>query len=213
MFHLELVESLSTESFMAAIGRFVARRGLVHDVYTDNATNFVGSYNEIKEIYKFMEVHSNELSESLALLKMRWHFSPPSAPHFNGLTEAAVKSFKKHFYKVACDSSLTYVEMNSLIIEIEGILNSRPITQLSSDPNDLTCLTPAHFLIGSNLFFLPEVNLMDEKLNYLSLWQRTQQLRQHFWKRWQADYLQELQRRQKWRSGDSKMTVGKLVII
>ncbi|XP_076653517.1 uncharacterized protein LOC143359464 [Halictus rubicundus] len=104
-------------------------------------------------------------------------------------------------------------QLNTLCIEIEGILNSRPITPLSSDPNDLTALTPAHFLIGKALTTLPEGNLLQVPAHRLSTWQHITKVRQDFWTRWNKEYLNELQKRQKWAKDGPNIEVGTVVLL
>src|SRR5436190_3001790 len=107
----------------------------------------------------------------------------------------------------------TFEEYYTLLVEIEGILNSRPLTALSSDPNDLTPLTPAHFLIGDFLLRPAECSYLDTPDNHLSRWQHIQKLRQHFWQRWQREYLQQLQTRTKWKEGENTVSLGDLVLL
>ncbi|XP_051168523.1 uncharacterized protein LOC127286209 [Leptopilina boulardi] len=108
---------------------------------------------------------------------------------------------------------LTFEQLQVYVYEIEAILNSRPLTPISSDPNDLRPLTPGHFLIGCPLTTLPEENLLDVKPSRLSLWQHAQQMRQHFWQRWQKEYVNELITRSKWKSGSSEIKIGTLVVL
>jgi len=97
-----------------------------------------------------------------------WKFIPPRSPHFRGIWEAAVKSFKNHLRRVAKDTLFTFEEFNTLIIEIEAILNSRPLTLLSSDPDDLSSLTPSHFLIGGPSS-IPERDFTNISINRICL--------------------------------------------
>ncbi|KAK2577738.1 hypothetical protein KPH14_000700, partial [Odynerus spinipes] len=142
-----------------------------------------------------------------------WKFIPPRAPHFGGLWEAAVRATKKHLNLVTKGLVFTFEEYYTLLVEIESILNSRPLTPMSSDPNDLSALTPAHFLVGDTLLLPAEQNYAESKDNTLSRWQHLQKVRQHFWKRWHQEYLQELQKRQKWRTEGENLRIGTLVLL
>ncbi|CAK9826629.1 hypothetical protein ANTRET_LOCUS4442 [Anthophora retusa] len=171
--------------------------------------------SELKAQYtEFLTEYKNKFRKFLTQENIEWHFSPPRSPHFGGLWEAAVRSFKKHLHKTIGDAMLTYEQFYTLIVEIEAILNSRPLTPISSDPNDFLALSPNHFLIGESLASLPEQNFVDTQTNKLSLWQHVQKIKQHFWRRWQTEYLQELHTRSKWHTGDgTKIKEGTLVTI
>ncbi|XP_058789183.1 uncharacterized protein LOC131663100 [Phymastichus coffea] len=158
--HLELATDLSTEGFLAAFRRFISRRGVPEHVYSDNGTNFVGAARELREI--------------------EWHFNPPLSPYFGGLWEAAVKSFKHHFKRVLKDQLLTYEQINTLLIEIEEVLKSRPLYTLSSDPNDPLAITPAHLMIGRPFNVLPEKLVLSVPDNGLSTYNFVIKARQDF---------------------------------
>ncbi|XP_043263948.1 uncharacterized protein LOC122404113 [Colletes gigas] len=214
--HLELVTDLTTETCIAAIKRFFARRGKSKNLYSDNATNFVGAKNELLNVRALLlsANHNDRIMYKLANEGVNWHFSPPRSPHFGGLWEAGVKQFKHHLYRTVGDSLFTYEQLNTFIIEIESILNSRPLIPLSSDPNDMSVLTPAHFLIGDSLMSIPEHHFQDIPANRLSLWQHIGKVKQHFWNRWYKEYFNELLLRSKWRKGDpEKIKIGTLVMM
>ncbi|CAK9826901.1 hypothetical protein ANTRET_LOCUS4669 [Anthophora retusa] len=214
--HLELVSDLSTDAFLASLRRFFARRGFAQTIYSDNATNFVGAKNSLSEIQTFLESkqHQQSITNYLINKGVTWHFSPPRSPHFGGLWEAAVKGFKFHLRRTIGEVLFTYEELNTYVIEIEAILNSRPLIPLSPDPNDLTALTPAHYLIGESLTGLPEIDILNVPTNRLSAWQHIQRVKQHFWTRWQKEYLNELNIRSKWRERSTiHLQPGTLVVL
>lgn len=183
--HIEAVTDMTAEAFIAAFRRFVSRRGVVRNLYSDNGTNFVRSNKILQEnMLNVDEKYDEAICEELAKSGTKWHFSPPGAPHFNGLAEAAVKSVKLHLKKTIADSKLTFEELCTLLAQIEACVNSRPLCALSSDPNDLSILTPAHFLVGETLIAPPEQNHLETKVSWLTRWQRVQQMAQLFWKRW-----------------------------
>ncbi|XP_068987552.1 uncharacterized protein [Bombus flavifrons] len=115
--------------------------------------------------------------------------------------------------RVAGNELLTFENFNTLIIEIESILNSRPLTPISSDPNDLLVLTPGHILIGDSLTSIRERDFRDTPTNRLSSWQHIQKLKQHFWRRWHREYLNELSIRNKWNKGNHDIREGTIVIL
>ncbi|XP_076299900.1 uncharacterized protein LOC143218554 [Lasioglossum baleicum] len=198
----KLSGDLTTDSFIGALKRFISRRGKIISLHSDNGIAFTGAARELKELHEFLES------------QISWHFIPPNAPHFGGLWEAAVKSAKFHMHRVMGYAHLTYEEVQTLFSEIEAIFNSRPITPLSEDPNDMACLTPGHFLIGEELNSFPREDLSGLNENRLSRWQRVEQLRQHFWSRWSREYLSQLQEKSKWRTNKgSQLQLGQLVLV
>ncbi|XP_048003247.1 uncharacterized protein LOC125239646 isoform X1 [Leguminivora glycinivorella] len=83
----------------------------------------------------------------------------------------------------------------------------------SSDQNDLLPLTPGHFIIGRSMTAIPEEDLTS-RTRLVDRYQKIQQLRQHFWARWQLEYISELQIRTKWRqSTNGQLEIGTLVVI
>ncbi|XP_033228872.1 uncharacterized protein LOC117180482 [Belonocnema kinseyi] len=191
-------------------------RGISKSIHSNNATNFVGANRELIDLYKLFQSteHNKIVKEFLNQQKITWNFIPPRSPHFGGLWEAAVKSFKHHLSRTVGDTLLTFEQLETCIIEIEVILNSRPLSPMSSDPNDLQPLTPGHFLIGGPLTSFPQMNFKDTAYNRLSVWQHAQKLRQHFWTRWQKEYLYQLTVRSKWQSSSNHcIKLGTMVVI
>ncbi|KMQ83026.1 hypothetical protein RF55_21149 [Lasius niger] len=146
--HLEAVTDLTTDSFLAAFKRFQARRGHCARLLSDNATNFRGADRELRALFNAASDFYEDCRSQLAQDGTEWRFIPPSAPHFSGLWEAGVKATKHHLRRVLGEQLLTYEKLATLLCQVEACLNSLPLHPLSSDPSDLTALTPGHFLIG-----------------------------------------------------------------
>lgn len=208
--HIELVTDLTKECFLAALNRFIARRGRPACLFSDNGTNFVGACNDLA---RFLKQCNQEVSAYAAQHSIIFKFSPAYSPHFNSMAESAVKSIKHHLKRVLAMAFLTYEEMNTLLVQIEAILNSRPITPLSSDPSDLVPLTPSHFLIGRTLTLLPSLQVQDHSLHLLPRYQRVQQLKAHFWNRFYKEYISELQKRVKWHRSNAELREGDMMLV
>ncbi|KAI5748367.1 hypothetical protein M8J77_024789 [Diaphorina citri] len=213
--HLELASSLSTETFLAALRRFVARRGVVKVLYSDQGTNFVGASNTLNELYKLLDSQSYKDAFQKELLDQRieFRFNPPSSPHFGGLWESNVRQVKSHLYKVVGSQILTYEEMNTVLVEIEAILNSRPLCQNDSDSSAPQALTPAHFLMQQPVQSLPCCGNSLLPVGLSQRYKLVTQMVQSFWKRFSQEYLSQLQERSKWLKNDMQLKPGLLVLI
>lgn len=138
--HLEVVTSLSTEAFIGTLRKFVARRGRPDVVYSDNGTNFRGCDNLVsridwKEVEKYARVKS-----------IHWKFNLATAAWWGGCWERLVGLMKQLLRKVLGKRSVYYVELELLVIEVEAVLNERPLTYISESPGDLQPITPSMFL-------------------------------------------------------------------
>ncbi|XP_037045848.1 uncharacterized protein LOC119081228 [Bradysia coprophila] len=211
--HMEAAPDLSIDGFIGCLKRFIARRGLVKKLICDNGTNFRGAHNKLEELYEIItsEKGKRKIRKYCVERDIDWFFTPARSPHFNGLSEAAVKSAKLHLTKILHSVQITIIELGTISAEIEAILNSRPLTAMSNDPNDIQPLTPGHFLIGAPL------NTIDDRLlpysSKAKLWHKLVAMRNQFWDRWSSEYLSELQGKTKWKSEKENIKVGDMVVI
>ena len=172
--HLEVsVSAYTTDAFLAALRRFTSRRGLCTDIYSDCGTNFSGADRQLREMLRASSSEGRKIAHVATSEGIHWHFNPPSAPHFGGLWEAAMKSAKYHLRRTIGETRLTFEEMSTLLAQVGACLNSRPMHALSDDSDDLTALTPGHLLIGAPLLAIPEPSLTDKKENLLSRYRAT----------------------------------------
>lgn len=212
--HLEVVSDLTSTAFIAAYKSFTGRRGLCQDIYSDNGTNFIGATKILhKDHQTSIKKYNDEIGTVMAQNGTKWHFSPPLAPHFNGLAEAGIKSTKTLLKRTIGESTLTYEELTTFLIQVEACLNSRPLSPLSSDPTEMSPLTPGHFLIGAAINSVPENSFIDNNINRLSRWQMVQQMYQQFWRRWSAEYFHQLYQRSKWHTANENVQEGNMVLL
>jgi hypothetical protein len=209
--HLEILHSLDTDSFLNAFRRFTARRGPAVKMFSDNGTNFVGGRNEL--VKSLTELDQSKIADEIVKQGIEWHYNPPTASHIGGVWERLIRTVRKVFaglfdqkHKMSDEILLT------IFCEIEHIINSRPITKLSDDPNSDAALTPAHFLMLCQGHLSPPGVFHDADI-YRRRWRFVQHMVDQFWKKWIREYLPELQRRQKWLKIHKNVKMGDLVLI
>ena len=207
--YLEAVSDLTSEAFIAALRRFVARRGCPTLIWSDNGTDFVRANRLLKEIYEFLsqEDTGRTVTDVCSTLGIEWRFIPEHGPHFSGLWEAAVKSVKTHLHRIMGEVKLTFEELTTVLTQIEACLNSRPLVP---DEDGIEALTPGHFLIGQPLCALPDPSSSHRSISLLKRWDLCQNLIRHFWKRWSTEYLTSFN---KWRHPSRNRQVGDVVVL
>ncbi|XP_070578819.1 uncharacterized protein [Ptychodera flava] len=211
--HLEVACSLDTDSCINAIRRFIARRGQVRSIRSDNGTNFVAADKELKESIR--RWNQEKIAEMLHQQDIKWEFNPPAGSHFGGVWERHIRTIRKIIFSLLKEQPLRMSDeaLRTLFCEVEAIINSRPITRLSEDPNDLEALTPNHLLMLKPKQALPP-GLFQKNDNYVRRrWRQVQYLADIFWKRWMKEYLPLLQERQKWLEIRRNLNVGDVVLI
>jgi hypothetical protein len=193
--HLEMAYGLSTDSFLTALANFENRRGVPNTYYSDNGTNFVGADRELKEW--FQALNQATIAARLCRNETSWKFNPPSAPHFGGSWERLVQSAKRSLVRVLSGQSLTDETLNAAFIQVENLLNGRPLTFVGVDAKDPEVLTPNHLLLGRNLLntapFIPH----DSDVNSRRQYKRLQAVTEQFWRRWMREYLPTSHQRSK----------------
>ena len=209
--HIELVGDLTTDKFILALRRFIFRRGYPNHVNSDNGTNFTGADRELATALKNLD--QKKIINELIAKRIEWTFSPPLTPWMNGAVESIVKMTKRALRAITKERNFKEESLHTYLIEVESILNSRPLTSLSDDIEDLEPLTPNHFIIGKaspNVRF----NLThDTEINLRKQWRSVQAATSMFWRRWIREYLPLITTRSKWRTSTRNFQPGDLVLI
>ena len=209
--HLEIAESLSTDAFINVLKRFVNRRGNPKALYSDCGSNFKGAKKELKECIKAL--NQTEIGEYPAQNSMEWHFNPPDAPHMGGAWERLIGCVKVALRTLLKERSVTDFQLMTLLTEVETIVNSRPLTAVSDDINDMEALTPNHFLLGRANKYVPMGDFTDNDLCSRKRWRQVQVLSDHFWRRFRREYLPCLTKRVKWTTEQRNAEIGDLVLL
>lgn len=211
--HIEVVTDLSTPAFIASFRRFIGRRGMVKNLHSDCGSNFVGAKGVITRNMSELESQWHaEMAKELAAFHTSWHYNPPGTPHFGGLWEAGVKSVKYHLKRIIGDTRLSYDEFETILIQVESCLNSRPLCEIRTE-TDAVIITPGHFLIQDNLLALPDDNRASERTSLVDRWNFLQKIVQDFWNIWSLEYLNTLRQRKKWRDQQENIKVGDVVVL
>ena len=215
--HLEVVPDQSVESFLLALRRFIARRGIPKLILSDNAKTFKKSNSILKKLFKSTRIHEFLLEHLIT-----WRFILVKSPWWGGAYERVVKEIKRPLRKILGNASLSMDELTTVIIEIEASLNSRPLTYVS-DEDWGEPLTPSHLVVGRKISNLPDYKthdfedpgqtstLISKRMKHLS------KLLEHFWRRWQKEYLLGLREQHRLSPrrniGNFEISVGDVVII
>jgi len=209
--HLEIAHRLDTDSLLMCIRRLIASRGTPVKIRSDCATNMKSADRELREgINEWNHAHIND---QLTQQGITWQFQTPASPHMGGAHERLVQSVKRALRAILGNSSTDDETLLTITKEVEGLLNSRPLTHVSTDPDDLEALTPNHLLIGRQCIPLPPGVYTDSDLCSRRRWRYAQRQLDHFWRRFRKEYLPTLQPRARWNIEQRNLQPGDLVLI
>ncbi|XP_066914234.1 uncharacterized protein [Clytia hemisphaerica] len=215
--HLEVSSSLETDTFIMTLRRFISRRGKVRSMHSDNGTNFVGTERELKKAISEMDheriaKYMNEQDGDWI-----WKFNPPASSHMGGVWERHIRSIRRILAALLKSQgpSLNTETLTTLLVEVESIINSRPLTvDTVSDPTEPMALSPMNLLTMKSKVVLPPPGEFDESDLYSrKRWRRIQFLANEFWERWRKEYLFQLQHRTKWRTKEMNFRSGDIVLL
>ncbi len=203
--HLELCSSLTTEVFIAALRRFVARRGRPSKIYSDNGLNFVGCSNALKK------VDWKRITEYAMVSQIHWKFNPPTAAWWGGFWERMIGVVKQLLRSVLGSARVTHEELETLLCDVESVVNNRPLTYVSEEADEFKALTPNEFIRCSGTNYLPDVDAV-EREQFVARYQNLQHCRDELRNRFRKEYLALLVAHGKSRKSP-KVRVGDVVLI
>lgn len=211
--HLEMVTSLDTEGFKMALARFCSRRGCPKLLVSDNGTNFVATERELREAVAALGQSS--FAADVASRGIEWKFNPPCAPHFGGIFERVVRSVKQVLQTVLYKADLTEEELLTALVQAEGLINTRPLTAVPTDAEDIEPLTPLHFLVGHCDVSTALEGVTEEqvRVNPRHRWDCIQQLLRVVWKRWMKEIVVALNVTTKWHQQSQPINIGDIFMV
>lgn len=148
--HLEVVTDLTVPTFVEAFRRFASRKSLPKVLISDNASTYQSAAEELLKLLK-----SPLLETHLSNRAVQWRFIPKRAPWYGGFWERLIGLTKITLKRVLGRASVQLSELQTIVVEIEAILNDRPLRFVSSNIEDEQPLTPSHLLYGRRITALP----------------------------------------------------------
>ena len=209
--HIEIVNSMDTESFVNALRRFIARRGRPEEIRSDKGGNFVKGEKELRKALQ--EWNQNQIYDFLLQQEIKWTFNPTAASHHGGVWERCIRTVRKVMKALLKQQVLDDKSLSTLMCEVESIVNGRPITKVSDDAKDLNALTPNHLLLLRAGTTVPPGVFSKEDNYSCRRWRQVQYLSNVFWRRWTREYLPSLQQRQRWNKLQRNLSVNDIVLL
>ena len=214
--HIEVADSLTTDSFICSLRRLVCLRGPIRLLRSDQGTNFVGAKSQLKDAAQEMDV--DRIREFLLQkgCDIEFQMNVPSASHMGGIWERQIGTARRVLEGLLSTNGtqLDDESLRTYMYEVTAIINSRPLTTDPLSDQDLRPLTPNDLLTTKTDVVMPLPGIFPKEDLYAKKhWRRVQYLSNQFWNRWRHEYLQILQSRQKWNEHRRDIQVGDVVIL
>ena len=210
--HIEMLDDMSTDAFINGLRCFMAIRGSVRHLRSDQGSNFIGAKNEFSG-----RISESQVVSYCAEKQCDFIFNAPSSSHTGGVWERQIRTIRNVMNAVLllCPGRLDDSSLRTLFYEVMLIINSRPLTVSDiSDPSAPEPLTPNHILTGkSDVPPPPPGHFVREDLFTRKRWRRVQYLCEQFWTRWQREYLNSIALRQKWHTVHRNIQVNDIVLV
>ena len=212
--HIEVIEEMSSSSFINALRRFIAIRGKVQILRSDRGTNFIGATDDLE--IDAINVEDEKVKSFLYDKGVSWIFNPPHSSHMGGVWERAIGTARRILDSMLCDTSiksLTHEVLSTLMAEVTAVMNSRPITAVSTDPEHPEILSPSLLLTHKLDCVTAPTGEFSIKDMYRAQWKMVQHLANIFWNKWRMEYLSNLQKRQKWQDSVRDIQKDDIVLL
>lgn len=202
---LDVVDDLTTESFLNSFKRFCAKHSTPTTIWTDNALYFKSGEKYLNKLYE-----TNEVQNYATIKGVHWKYIPPGSPRYGSVWERNIQTVKNCLKKTIKKRKVELFDLITLLAEIENTVNNRPLTYLGDSLDEPEPLTPNHLLKGESSNLLPEFSLQntdpddpDYNINEIphsdlqNKFKNLIKLKENFFKQWEEDYLTSLRERHK----------------
>ena len=212
--HIELLDDLSTDSFMNSFRCITAIRGNIRQIFCDRGTNFIGASSALKEAWK--EIMNPEMVSMLSKYDCEFVFNPPAASHMGGVWERQIRTIRSVLTnllnKHPCRVNTS--ELRTLFYECMSIVNSRPLSvENLYDPHSRP-ITPNHLVtMKSEVIVSPPGHFSEPDIYARKRWKKIQYLADQFWKQWKSQYISNIQKRSKWNDTKPNLKEDSIVLI
>ena len=205
---------MTSSSFINALRRVVALRGEIKELRSDRGTNFIGAADSIKA--EVINVEDKVVKTYLSRSEITWKLNAPHSSHMGGVWERMIWVSRRILDSMLAEckgKEMTHEVLTTFMAEVCTIINSRPITTISYDPDMPMVLTPS-LLLTQKVPGHPAMSEgFDTKDNYKAQWRHVQVLVDTFWKQWKEHFLNTLQVRRKWMKDHQNLKVGDVVLL
>ena len=209
--HVELANTLSTESFLLAYQRFTSVRGHPRKIWSDPGTNFIGAKPVLEEMYAYLRQQNEESVEEYAAKNgtyWTWRILPADSPHRNGAAEAAVKITKRALQSLGRVEGFTFSEFLTVLKLAANLANERPIdARVQSHEDRIKYITPNTLLLG-RATRSGDFKAFDYSMYPFKRLQEMQTQVSHFWKSWSQLAGPNLFIRSKWHTAERNVALG-----
>lgn len=215
--HLEIANSLDTDSFINALRRFICMRGPIRQMRSDRGTNFIGAKNELdRAVSEMDDERVVEFLKNEGCDYFNLKTNVPHASHMGGVWERQIRTVRSILTTLLCNfgRQLDDEALRTFICEVTAIVNSRPLTVENVNDPQSSALTPNHLLtMKSRVILPPPGKFIRPDLYVRRRWRRIQYLANEFWFRWRREYLNNLQSRDKWTKKRRNLKIGDIVMV
>ena len=217
--HLELTTDQSTYEVLRALQKFINRFPSARNFVSDNGASFRRADKELKLLYG--NIMRGDIAKWSSEAQITWRFITPAAPWTGGFYERLVSCVKRCLRKILGSSTPYFRDLEVVLSGAEAVINRRPLTTVSTDPNEIKALSPANLLYGiEGDTQLPETNEKPLKkadigaVVYSKRWIYQQRILRSFWRRFHSEYLAYLRSAHSRKPVDErKLNVGDVCIL